>query len=228
VGTLPAVLGLPDGITALLFDLDGVLTNTAAVHAKAWKQTFEEEGYPFSKTDYDTYVDGKPREDGIRDFLASRDVHPPDEEIKRIGDVKNALVNHLIDTEGVESFAGSRRYLEAAVAAGLKRALVTSSHNAAKVLDVTDMARYLEVRVDGGVRQQLGLKGKPAPDTFLEAARRLDTAPEHAVVFEDALSGVAAGRAGGFYVVGVDRAGQAEALKAHGADIVVQDLGELL
>jgi beta-phosphoglucomutase family hydrolase len=222
------VLGLPDGITALLFDLDGVLTDTAAVHAKAWKQTFEEEGYPFSKTDYDTYVDGKPREDGIRDFLASRDAHPPDEEIKRIGDVKNALVNRLIDTEGVRSFEGSRRYLDAAVAAGLRRALVTSSHNGAKVLEVTGLAEYIEVRVDGGVRQQLGLKGKPAPDTFLEAAKRLGVEPHQAVVFEDALSGVAAGHAGGFYTVGVDRAGQREALKAHGADIVVDDLGELL
>jgi beta-phosphoglucomutase family hydrolase len=222
------VLGLPDGITALLFDLDGVLTDTAAVHAKAWKQTFEEEGYPFSKTDYDTYVDGKPREDGIRDFLASRDVHPPDEEIKRIGDVKNALVNHLIDTEGVRSFEGSRRYLDAAVDAGLRRALVTSSHNGAKVLEVTDLARYIEERVDGGVREALGLKGKPAPDTFLEAARRLGVEPHQAVVFEDALSGVAAGRAGGFYTVGVDRAGQREALLAHGADVVVDDLGELL
>ena len=222
------MLGLPGGITALLFDLDGVLTDTAAVHAKAWKKTFEDEGYPFAKADYDTYVDGKPREDGIRDFLASRDVHPPDEEIKRIGDVKNALVNHLIDTEGVRSFDGSRRYLEAAVAAGLRRALVTSSHNGAKVLDVTDMAKYLEVRVDGGVRQRLGLKGKPAPDTFLEAARLLGVEPHQAVVFEDALSGVAAGRAGGFYTVGVNRAGQRDALKEHGADIVVDDLGELL
>jgi beta-phosphoglucomutase family hydrolase len=222
------VLGLPDGITALLFDLDGVLTDTASVHAKAWKQTFEEEGYPFSATDYDTYVDGKPREDGIRDFLASRDVHPPDEEIKRIGDVKNALVNHLIDTEGVRSFEGSRRYLDAAVEAGLRRALVTSSHNGAKVLEVTDLAKYIEVRVDGAVRQELGLRGKPAPDTFLEGARRLGVEPHQAVVFEDALSGVAAGRAGGFYTVGVNRVGQREALIEHGADIVVDDLGELL
>jgi HAD superfamily hydrolase (TIGR01509 family) len=134
----------------------------------------------------------------------------------------------LIDTEGVRSFDGSRRYLEAAVAAGLRRALVTSSHNGAKVLEVTDMAKYLEVRVDGAVRQALGLKGKPAPDTFLEAARLLGVEPHQAVVFEDALSGVAAGRAGGFYTVGVNRAGQRDALKEHGADIVVDDLGELL
>lgn len=224
------MLGLPDGVQALLFDLDGVLTNTAAVHAKAWKQTFEAEGYPFDiRADYDTYVDGKPREDGIRDFLASRDVHPSASEINRIGDRKNALVNHLIDTEGVESFEGSRRYLEAALGTDLRRALVTSSHNAAKVLQVTDMAKYMEVRVDGAVRQELGLKGKPAPDTFLEAAKRLGVEPEHAVVFEDALAGVQAGRAGHFgYVVGVNRANQAQALKQHGADIVVDDLADLL
>ena len=224
------MLGLPDGITALLFDLDGVLTDTAAVHAKAWKQTFDDEGYPFDiRADYDTYVDGKPREDGIRDFLASRDVHPSESEIKRIGDVKNALVNHLIDTEGVRSFEGSRRYLEAATKAGFKRALVTSSNNAEKVLQVTDMAKYMEQRVDGGVRQKRGLKGKPAPDTFLEAARMLGVEPRHAAVFEDALAGVQAGRAGDFgYVVGVNRVNQAEALSEHGADIVVDDLGDLL
>lgn len=224
------MLGLPGGIQALLFDLDGVLTDTAAVHAKAWKQTFEDEGYPFDiATDYVRYVDGKAREDGIRSFLASRDVQLPDSEITRIGTVKNELVNHLIDTEGVESFEGSRRYLEAATAAGFKRALVTSSHNAAKVLKVTDMAKYMEERVDGAVRQRLGLAGKPAPDTFLEAAKLLGVEPQHAAVFEDALAGVEAGRAGDFgYVVGVNRANQAEALARHGADIVVDDLGDLL
>lgn len=224
------MLGLPGGISALLFDLDGVLTNTAAVHAKAWKQTFEQEGYPFDiRADYDTYVDGKPREDGIRDFLASRDVHPSEDEITRIGDVKNALVNHLIDIEGVESFPGSRRYLEAATAAGFKRAVVTSSHNAVKVLEVTDLAGFMQERVDGAVRQALGLKGKPAPDTFLEAARRLGVPPSEAAVFEDALAGVEAGRSGDFgYVVGVNRVNQAEALKQHGADIVVNDLVDLL
>jgi beta-phosphoglucomutase family hydrolase len=222
------VLGLPGGITALLFDLDGVLTNTAAVHAKAWQRTFEDEGYPFSKTDYDTYVDGKPREDGIKDFLASRDVHPSASEVKRIGDIKNALVQHLIRTDGVEAFEGSIRYLEAATEAGLRRALVSSSHNAAEVLRVTGIDRFIEQRVDGAVRESLGLRGKPAPDTFLEGAKLLGVEPQQAVVFEDALSGVAAGRAGSFYTVGVDRVGQREALKAHGADIVVDDLGELL
>jgi beta-phosphoglucomutase family hydrolase len=223
------VLGLPGGITALLFDLDGVLTDTAAVHARAWKQTFEEEGYPFDiATDYVQYVDGKAREDGIASFLASRGVHPPATEIARIGTVKNELVLRLIREQGVEAYEGSRRYLEAAQAAGLRLALVSSSANAAEVLEVTDMARYMQERVDGVVKAQLGLPGKPAPDTFLEAARRLDVAPEHAAVFEDALAGVQAGRAGGFYVVGVDRVGQREALAASGADIVVDDLSELL
>jgi beta-phosphoglucomutase family hydrolase len=224
------VLGLPDSISALLFDLDGVLTDTAAVHAKAWKQTFEEEGHPFDiATDYVRYVDGKAREDGIRSFLASRGVHPPESEVTRIGTIKNDLVLRLIREEGVEAYDGSRRYLEAARDAGLKTALVSSSANAEEVLRVTDMARYLQERVDGVVKTELGLPGKPAPDTFLEAARRLGVEPEHAAVFEDALAGVAAGRAGAFgYVVGVNRADQAEALEANGADIVVDDLAELL
>jgi beta-phosphoglucomutase family hydrolase len=224
------VLGCPHGITALLFDLDGVLTDTAAVHAQAWKQTFEEEGYPFDiATDYVRYVDGKAREDGIKSFLASRGVHLPADEITRIGTKKNDLVLRLIREQGVEAYEGSRRYLEAAQAAGLKLALVSSSANAAEVLDVTGMAPYMQERVDGVVKAQLNLPGKPAPDTFLEAARRLGVAPEHAAVFEDALAGVQAGAAGHFgFVVGVNRADQAAALKASGADIVVDDLSELL
>jgi beta-phosphoglucomutase family hydrolase len=224
------VLGLPGGIQALLFDLDGVLTDTAAVHAKAWKQTFDDEGYPFDiATDYVKFVDGKAREDGIRSFLASRDVHLSDSEVTRIGTVKNDLVLRLIREQGVEAYEGSRRYLEAVERTGLKRALVSSSNNAAEVLQVTGMDRFMQERVDGVVKQELGLDGKPAPDTFLEAARRLGVAPEHAAVFEDALAGVQAGRAGHFgYVVGVNRANQAEALKQHGADIVVDDLSELL
>ncbi|MBE2315457.1 beta-phosphoglucomutase family hydrolase [Solirubrobacter sp. CPCC 204708] len=224
------MLGLPDRITALLFDLDGVLTDTAAVHAQAWKQTFEEEGYTFDiATDYVLYVDGKAREDGIRSFLASRDVHPPESEITRIGTVKNDLVLRLIREQGVEAYEGSRRYLEAAKAADLQLALVSSSANAEEVLKVTGMDRYMQERVDGVVKRELNLPGKPAPDTFLEAARRLRVEPAHAAVFEDALAGVQAGAAGRFgFVVGVNRANQAEALKASGADVVVDDLGELL
>jgi beta-phosphoglucomutase family hydrolase len=225
------VLGLPDGITAALFDLDGVLTDTAAVHERAWKQTFD--AYlptgTFEGDDYNRYVDGKPREDGIRDFLASRDLHPSDAEVHKLSTAKNDLVLKLIHEEGVKRYEGSARYLQAARDAGLRRALVSSSHNAKEVLDVTGLAEYVEVRVDGHVADELHLRGKPAPDTFLEAAKRLGVPPGQAAVFEDAQAGVAAGRAGHFgHVIGVDRVGQREALLEHGADVVVEDLSELL
>src|SRR3954468_17339734 len=223
------MLGLPGGITALLFDLDGVLTDTATVHFRAWKQMFEAHGWSFEQHDYDAYVDGKPREDGIRDFLASRDVHPSESEITALGNEKNDLVLDLIKTLGVVAYDGSRAYLTAAREAGLRRALVSSSNNAQQVLEVTGLDQDIEVRVDGLVKSEQGLQGKPAPDTFLEAAKRLGVEPAQAAVFEDALAGVAAGKAGNFgFVVGVNRVGQAEALKAHGADIVVDDLSELL
>jgi len=223
------MLGLPGVITALLFDLDGVLTDTARVHFKAWKQMFEAHGYPFEQHDYDAHVDGKPREDGIRDFLASRDVHLSEDEIKALGSEKNDLVLNLIRTQGVEAYDGSRAYLAAARDAGLRRALVSSSNNAQQVLEVTGLDQDIEVRVDGVVKTEQGLRGKPAPDTFLEAARRLGVEPAQAAVFEDALAGVEAGRAGNFgFVIGVNRVNQADALKRHGADIVVDDLSELL
>jgi beta-phosphoglucomutase family hydrolase len=223
------MLGLPGGITALLFDLDGVLTDTASVHFKAWKQMFEQHDYPFEQHDYDEYVDGKPREDGIRDFLDSRDVHLSKSEIDALGNEKNDLVLNLIKTQGVAAYDGSRAYLTAAREAGLRRALVSSSNNAQQVLEVTGLDKDIEVRVDGVVKTAQQLRGKPAPDTFLEAAKRLGVEPAHAAVFEDALAGVAAGRAGQFgFVVGVNRANQADALKQHGADIVVDDLSELL
>jgi beta-phosphoglucomutase family hydrolase len=223
------VLGLPDGITACLFDLDGVLTKTAEVHARAWKQTFENHGHAFdARADYDRYVDGKSREDGIRDFLAARGVHPSEEEIAGLGDEKNDLVLRLIHEGGVEPFPDAKRYLEAARDAGLRRAVVSSSHNCQDVLEAAGLADMLEVRVDGNVKDALHLRGKPAPDTFLEAARRLDIRPDQAAVFEDAQAGVAAGRAGNFgHVVGVDRVGQRDALLEHGADVVVEQLTEL-
>src|SRR4051794_36125825 len=174
------MLGLPNGITALLFDLDGVLTDTARVHARAWKQMFEAHGQPFSQADYDQYVDGKPREDGIKDFLASRDQHPSDDEVKQLGDEKNDLVLKLIREDGVDAYEGSRRYLEAAKEAGFRRAVVSSSHNTPEVLKVTGLADFLEERVDGGVKDELKLRGKPAPDTFLEGARRLGVTPKEA------------------------------------------------
>ena len=230
------MLGLPDGITALLFDLDGVLTKTAAVHARAWKQMFDRylreqgDGRPFDEhADYDTYVDGKPRDAGVRDFLASRGLHPDDAEVKRLGGIKNGLLLELIRKDGVEAYPGSVRYLKAARDAGLRRAVVSSSHNCADVLKAAGIEDLLEERVDGIVADELGLQGKPHPDTFLEGAKRLGVAREHAVVFEDALAGVEAGRAGKFgHVVGVNRVGQREALLEHGADVVVDDLEELL
>ena len=244
------MLGLPDGIAACLFDMDGVLTKTAAVHAAAWTQMFDEflrarakaTGGTFTPfdthDDYDEYVDGKPREDGVRDFLASRHItlpagHPDDppdaQTVYGLGNRKNALLLKHIKDDGVEVFEGSVRYLEAAQRAGLRRAVVSSSANTQQVLQVTGLAKYFEVRVDGVTIAERHLHGKPAPDTFLDAARQLGVEPAHAAVFEDALSGVAAGHAGHFgFVVGVDRVGQAKALAEHGADKVVEDLAELL
>jgi beta-phosphoglucomutase family hydrolase len=223
-------------VTACLFDLDGVLTKTAVVHAKAWKEMFDEylreqgDDTPFDEhDDYDTYVDGKPRDAGVRDFLAARGMHPDEAEIKRLGDKKNDLVLGIIERDGVEAYPGSVDYLKAARDAGLRRAVVSSSHNCRDVLVAAGIEEYLEERVDGLVADKEGLKGKPAPDTFLEGARRLGVEPAQAAVFEDALAGVEAGRAGHFgHVVGVNRVGQREALKQHGADVVVDDLAELL
>jgi beta-phosphoglucomutase family hydrolase len=238
------VLGLPDAITACLFDLDGVLTKTAEVHARAWKETFDrflaKRGEkPFELVhDYDEYVDGKPRLDGVRDFLASRGIElpqaapddPPDADtVNGLANAKNELVLRLIREQGVEAYEGSVRYLRAARDAGLRRAVVSSSHNCHDVLVAAGIEDLLEVRIDGVVAEERHLRGKPAPDTFLEAARVLGVAPANAAVFEDALAGVAAGHAGGFgCVVGVDRVGQAAALADHGATIVVADLEELL
>jgi len=230
--------------------MDGVLTKTAAVHAAAWKQMFDEflrrraqasggEFTPFDiHDDYDDYVDGKPREDGVRDFLASRGISLPDGSpsdppsagtVYGLGSRKNELLLARIRDDGVEVYEGSVRYLEAVQKAGLHRAVVSSSANTAQVLKVTGLEHFFEVRVDGVTVAQRHLHGKPAPDTFLDAARQLGVEPARAAVFEDALSGVAAGRAGHFgFVVGVDRVGQAAALAEHGADRVVQDLAELL
>lgn len=243
-------LGLPEGIRACLFDLDGVLTQTAKVHAAAWKDMFDDylrrraaktgEAFaPFdAHDDYDAYVDGKPRLDGVRDFLASRGIHlpeggagdPPDAEtVCALGQRKNDLVLGLIRTAGVEAYPGSVAYVEAARDAGLRRAVVSSSANCRDVLAAARMLDLFEVVVDGVVGEREHLRGKPAPDTFLAAARLLDVEVAAAAVFEDALAGVAAGRAGHFgYVIGVDRVGQAAELAAHGADRVVQDLAELL
>ena len=235
------MLGLPTRIRACLFDLDGVLTDTASVHRQAWKAMFDEylrtrsaqRGEPFiafdADADYDTYVDGKPRDDGIRSFLGSRGIELDDAAVTDLGRRKNDLFLHHLHTDGVTVFEGSRRYLQAVADAGLRRAVVSSSANTREVLELTGLDTYIEQRVDGVTLRTEDIPGKPAPDSFLRAAELLDVAPGDAAVFEDALSGVAAGRAGHFgLVVGVDRVGQSEALRDNGADIVVTDLGELL
>ncbi len=244
------MLGLPDGIRGCLFDLDGVLTKTAKVHDAAWKEMFDaflrdwsqRTGQPFVPfdpvKDYDEYVDGKPREDGTRSFLASRGIElpegseddPPDAEtVHGLSNRKNQIVLKRIHTDGVEAYEGSVRYVRAVRDAGLRRAVVSSSANAHDVLVAAGIEDLFEVRIDGMVAERDHLRGKPAPDTFLAGARALGLEPAQGVVFEDALAGVAAGRAGKFgYVVGVDRVGQADALREHGADVVVTDLAELL
>ncbi len=244
------MLGLPDGTRACLFDLDGVLTRTAVVHAAAWKAMFDgyllerarRTGEPFvpfdAGHDYDAYVDGKPRADGVRDFLASRGITLPEgspgdpptaETVAALGARKNRRVLKLIRERGVATYPGSVRYLHAVREAGIRTAVVSSSTNCRDVLLSAGIADLFDERIDGMVAERRGLRGKPAPDTFLEGARAVGVAPSEAAVFEDALAGVEAGHAGHFaLVVGVDRVGQAQALAAHGADVVVQDLADLL
>ncbi|MFD3036669.1 beta-phosphoglucomutase family hydrolase [Mycolicibacterium senegalense] len=244
------MLGLPEQITACLFDLDGVLTDTASVHKKAWKAMFDEylksraerTGEPFTAFDIDvdylTYVDGKRRQDGVRSFLASRGIELPEgtpddpadaETIEGLGTRKNAMFHKTLEKDGVEVFEGSRRYLQAVTEAGLRRAVVSSSANTEEVLRITGLDTFIEQRVDGVTMRDENIPGKPAPDSFLRAAELLGVSPAQAAVFEDALAGVAAGRAGKFgFVVGVDRVGQAGQLRRDGADVVVTDLAELM
>jgi beta-phosphoglucomutase family hydrolase len=244
------MLGLPDDVTACLFDLDGVLTKTAQVHAAAWKQMFDDylrgreakHGEPFVPfdpvSDYDEYVDGKPRYEGVRSFLEARGITLPQgspgdrpnvETIDGLGNRKNELVLSMIHEHGVEAYEGSVRYVKAARDAGLRRAVVSSSTNCRDVLRAAEIESLFEVVIDGVVADREHLRGKPAPDTFLAGARALGVEPSNGAVFEDALAGVAAGSAGGFgCVVGVDRVGQSDALRARGATIAVADLAELL
>lgn len=244
------MLGIPDRIRACLFDLDGVLTQTAKVHAAAWKEMFDdylreraarcgERFVPFDPVaDYEKYVDGKPRADGTRSFLAARGIELPEgsaddppgaQTVQGLSNSKNEIVLRRIRHDGVEAYEGSVRYVRAVRDAGLPRAVVSSSANCADVLTAAGIADLFDERIDGLVVEREHLRGKPAPDTFLAAARVLGVPPGEAAVFEDALAGVEAGRAGRFgYVVGVDRLGQADALRAHGADTVVTDLAELL
>jgi beta-phosphoglucomutase family hydrolase len=239
-------LDLPGAITALLFDLDGVLTKTAVVHEKAWKETFDAflkkrdgDGFkPFDADDYNEYVDGKPRYDGVRDFLKSRGIELPEgspddapdaETVCGVGNRKNDLVQELIHRDGVEVYEGSVAFVEAARDAGLRRAVVSSSANTQEVLRAAGIEDLFEERIDGNVADERHLKGKPAPDTYLAGAEVLGVEASAACVFEDAVSGVEAGHAGRFgHVVGVDRVGHRDALLQHGADVVVDDLGELI
>ena len=247
---MSSALGLPEKVRACLFDLDGVLTDTASVHTKAWKAMFDaflserakqtgEKFVPFdAAADYRKYVDGKKREDGVRSFLSSRGIDLPDgspddpddaETVYGLGNRKNDMFQKVLEKDGVEVFDGSRRYLEAVSSAGLGIAVVSASANTPEVLKITGLDRFIQRRVDGNTLREEHIPGKPAPDSFLRGAQLLDVAPDAAAVFEDALSGVAAGRAGNFgYVVGVDRVGQADELRSNGADVVVTDLAELL
>ncbi|MEU8952132.1 beta-phosphoglucomutase family hydrolase [Streptomyces sp. NPDC048489] len=235
---------LPESIEACLFDLGGVITKTAVVHAAAWKRTFDDfllrhdgSGFtPFDVTqDYDEYVDGKPRADGVRSFLASRGIRlpegSPDDEgdtVRGLGNRKNDLLLEMISAEGVEAYPGTLHYVRTVRQHGLKTAVVSSSANCREVLVAVGAEALFDVRIDGLVAAERGLPGKPHPDTFLAAAQDLGVTAGVSAVFEDALAGMDAGRSGHFgFVVGVDRVGQADALRAHGADIVVRDLAEL-
>jgi beta-phosphoglucomutase family hydrolase len=237
----PATLGLPAGTRACLFDLDGVLTQTAKLHAAAWKQMFDQylrersqkDGLPFvpfdPAADYTLYVDGKLRTDGARSFLASRGIHLPDEEVRALANRKDELLLRLLGQEHVEPYPGSVRYVHAAREAGLRTAVVSSSKHCQEALASAGIADLFDARIDGRVAAKEHLAGKPAPDTYLAAAHAVGVEPSQSVVFEDALSGVEAGKAGHFgYVVGVDRVGQAAELRRHGADVVVTDLAALL
>jgi beta-phosphoglucomutase family hydrolase len=231
---------VPDGIKACLFDLDGVITQTAKLHSAAWKQMFDEflreraertggQFEEFTPHDYDRYVDGRPRLDGVRSFLDARGIEHDEDLVRELGDRKNDLVLRLIREQGAEVYESTITFVKEAKEGGLRRAVVSSSANTHEVLRSVGIEDLFEAVVDGIVAEQKGLPGKPAPDIFLEGARELGVEPSEAAVFEDALAGVEAGRAGDFgWVVGVDRTGQADELARHGADVVVSDLSELL
>jgi beta-phosphoglucomutase family hydrolase len=244
------MFGLPDGVSACLFDMDGVVTQTATVHAAAWKEMFDDflrkhaeatgtEFVPFDPHhEYDAYVDGKPRLDGTRSFLESRGIHLPEGNpddppgtptLYGLSNQKNNLVLAKIAAGGVQVYPGSITYIKAVRGGGIHTAIVSASANTVQVLQAAGIENLFDTRIDGVVAKERGLRGKPAPDTFLAAAEALHVPAAHAVVFEDAQAGVAAGHAGHFaLVVGVDRVGQAAELKEHGADIVVKDLSDLL
>jgi trehalose-phosphatase len=248
--TTPGFTINPSTYDAVIFDLDGVITKTAEVHAAAWKQMFDEylekrgarEGTsyePFDRAaDYRRYVDGKPRYDGVKSFIESRSIdipfgdpedNPGEETICGLGNRKNQLFNKLLEKDGAPVFQSTVKLIRSLRQNGVKTAVASSSKNCAAVLESADLTHLFEAKVDGVDLAELGLAGKPAPDMFLEAASRLGVDPHRTIVVEDAIAGVEAGKRGNFgYVVGVDREDQAEALKASGADAVVKDLAEIL
>ncbi|MGB3734823.1 MAG: beta-phosphoglucomutase family hydrolase [Ilumatobacter sp.] len=222
-----------DGV---LFDLDGVITPTAEIHEHAWGELFA--AYDYTEADYLRYIDGRPRYDGVRSFLASRGVElpdghlddaPGDDTVSALGNRKNALFNEILERDGIAPYPGSQATLDLLAARGIPSAIVSSSKNAVPVLEAAGLSHRFDVIVDGVVAADLGLNGKPAPDGYLLGAQRLGVDPARTVVVEDATSGVAAGRAGAFAVtIGVDRGAGHDTLLAHGATFVVDDLDELL
>ncbi|MEV6175639.1 HAD family hydrolase [Streptomyces sp. NPDC052016] len=239
-------LGLPETIGTCLFDLDGVITKTAAVHEAAWRETFDTflrrrhgaDFRPFDIHDYNEYVDGRPRADGVRSFLASRGIEIPEglpgdsaqeDTVHGLGRRKNELLLEKIRNEGVEPYPTTLRYIHEARRLGLKTGVVSSSANCREVLRSIRAEDLFDVRIDGLVAEERGLPGKPHPDMFLAAAHDLGSTASASAVFEDALSGIDAARAGRFgFIIGVDRAGQGDAMRAHGADVVVRDISELV
>ncbi|WP_447986626.1 HAD family hydrolase [Nitrospira sp. Nam74] len=235
---------------AALFDLDGVVTKTAAVHARAWRHLFndylkadsirtDQPFRPFDiEHDYRQYVDGKPRYEGVKSFLDSRGIAlpwgtptdgPEENTIYGLGNKKDGYFQTYLRETGVEVYPGTVRFLRMVRDHGMKTAVVSSSNHAQQVIETAGLTPLFDTRIDGHEAQRLHLRGKPAPDTFVEAARRLDVPPPQAIIIEDALAGVEAGRKGGFgLVIGLDRRNQAEALRQHGADIVAADLAEFL
>jgi beta-phosphoglucomutase family hydrolase len=246
----PTPLIVPDRFDAVLFDLDGVLTSTAKIHSRCWKAMFDDflgrraaEGHepfrPFDiATDYKLYVDGRPRYDGVRSFLAARNISIPDGTpadpptavtVCGLGNRKDELVKAAIKRGEVEAYPGSVALVRRLRAQGIRTAVVSSSNNCREVLRAAGIEALFDARVDGLVSTEFHLPGKPAPDTYLKAAQMLAVSPSRAVVVEDAPAGVQSGRAGGLgLVIGVDRGGSGDALRAHGADVVVNDLGELV
>lgn len=234
-----------DPVDAVLFDLDGVLTPTAEVHMRAWEVMFtrfldslDEPHEPYTEQDYFDHVDGKPRYEGVADFLASRGIElpqgdpsdgPAERTVCGLGNRKNALFNEVLAAEGITAYPGSLALVDMLEGRGTAMAVVSSSKNAPEVLRTAGLADRFPVVVDGAVAAEHGIPGKPEPDTFRYAAQQLGVDPSRCVVVEDAVSGVRAGAAGGFHaVVGVDRGVGADVLRDNGADLVVTDLAELV